>query len=325
MKLDPFGTVVFLPGIICLLLALQWGGTTYAWNSGVIIALFVLSSILLSAFICVQFHVSDKATVPIRIIKQRSIASGVYFSLLCPGSMMVIVYFLPLWFQAIKGVDAVQSGLAFLPLVISLVVASIAAGWITQQTGYYTGTLIASSVIMSIGAGLLTTLQVDTAAARWIGFQILYGAGLGLGMQQASMAAQTCLARKDVMIGISLMFFFQGLGGSIFISVGESVFTHSLVSQLGTVADLDPAMIVNTGATDLRNVVPLQLLEALLVAYNAALSDTLKVAVACAVATIVAGLTMEWKSVKGLRQGGPSGEAVKEAVKEAKGEDIATK
>ena len=320
MKLDPLGTVVFLPGIVCLLLALQWGGTTYAWNSGVIIALFVLSGILLSAFVCIQFRLGDKATVPIRIIKQRSIAAGVYFSLVCAGAMMVIVYFLPLWFQAIKGVDAVQSGIDFIPLVISLVFASIAAGWITQKTGYYTGTIIACSVIMSIGAGLLTTLQVDTASARWIGFQILFGVGLGLGMQQASMAAQACLAPKDVMTGIALMFFFQGIGGSIFISVGESVFTHSLVSQLSTIAGLDPATIVNTGATDLRNAVPPQVLGALLVAYNAALSDTLKVALACAVATIVGGLTMEWKSIKGLKRGGPGGPAVSE---EAKAENVA--
>jgi len=168
--------------------------------------------------------------------------------------------------------------------------------------------LLACSVIMSIGAGLLTTLQIDTSAKKWIGYQVLYGFGLGLGMQQAGMAAQTCLDKKDVMTGIALMFFMQGLGGSIFISVGQLVFMHSLVSHLSKVADLDPSLIVHTGATELRNLVPPQYLEVLL-AYNAALSDTLKVAVACASATILAGLTMEWKSLKGIKQGGASGEA----------------
>jgi len=128
-------------------------------------------------------------------------------------------------------------------------------------------------------------------------------------MQQAGMAAQTCLDRKDVMTGVSLMFFMQGLGGSIFVSIGQTVFTHSLVSHLSKVANLNPAMIVNTGATELRNLVPPQYLQNVLVAYNVALSDTLKVAVACASATILAGLTMEWKSLKGLKQGGASGEA----------------
>jgi len=309
VKLDPYGTIVFLPGVVCLLLALQWGGTTYPWGSARIIVLFILSAILLSAFVCIQFWQGDNATVPIRIIKQRNVASGVYFSITSPGSMMIMIYYLPLWFQAIKGVSAVKSGIDTLPLVLSLVIASIIAGGLTQKTGYYVPQLLACSVIMSIGAGLLTTLQIDTGAKIWIGYQVLYGFGLGLGMQQAGMAAQTCLDKKDVMTGIALMFFMQGLGGSIFISVGQLVFTHSLVSHLSKVANLDPSLIVYTGATELRNLVPPQYLENVLLAYDAALSDTLKVAVACASATILAGLTMEWKSLKGLKQGGASGEA----------------
>jgi len=201
VKLDPFGSLVFLPAIICLLLALQWGGTTYAWGNARIIVLFILTGILLSIFVAIQFKSGDNATVPIRVINQRSILAGAYYSIFGPGSMMVIIYFLPLWFQAIKGVSAVHSGINTLPLVIALVVASITAGAITSKTGYYVGQLYAATIIMSIGAGLLTTLKVDTPSKTWIGYEILYGFGLGLGMQQAGMAAQTCLSKKDVMTG----------------------------------------------------------------------------------------------------------------------------
>ena len=214
-----------------------------------------------------------------------------------------------------------KSGVDTLPLVMSLVIASILAGAITAKTGYYVGQLIACSIIMSIGAGLLTTLKVNTGHSMWIGYQVLYGFGLGLGMQQAGMAAQTCLDKKDVMTGVPLMFFFQGLGGSIFISIGQTVFSHSLVSNLSKVAHLDPSMIIKTGATDLRNLVPAQYLSAVLVAYNAALSDTLKVGLACAVATIIAGLTMEWKNLHGLKQGGPSGEAASKKEREEKAKE----
>lgn len=305
MKLDPLGTIVFLPGIICLLLPLQWGGTTYAWSDARIIVLFILSGILLSLFMYIQYRSGDTATIPFRIIKNRSIAAGAYFSAVTPGSMMVIIYFLPIWFQAIKGVSAVHSGIDTIPLVMSLVVASIIAGGLTAKTGYYTGQLILSSIIMSVGAGMLTTLQVDTRHSKWIAYEFLYGFGLGLGLQQAGMAAQTCLAKKDVMTGVALMFFWQGLGGAVFVSVGQTVFTQSLVknlrSTLANLGDITPANIVNTGATEIRNIVPAQYLPQVLVAYNAALSDTLKVGVACAVASILGGLSMEWKSVKGLK------------------------
>jgi len=303
-KLDPWGTAVFLPGAVCLLLALQWGGTTYPWSNPRIIVLFILGGLLLAIFIIIQFKSGDYATVPIRVITQRSVASGCFFSGVSSGAMYVVVYFLPVWFQAIKGVSAVRSGIDTLPLILGLVVASILSGAITQKTGYYVGQLIACSVIMSIGAGLLTTLNVNTNAPHWIGYQIIFGFGLGLGMQQASMAAQTCLDKKDVMIGVSVVFFAQCLGGAIWLSIAQTVFNQSLVSHLQSVANLDPSILVRTGATELKNVVPAQALGAVLEAYNYALTGTFKVAVACAATTIISGLTMEWRSVKeGKKEG----------------------
>jgi hypothetical protein len=127
------------------------------------------------------------------------------------------------------------------------------------------------------------------------------------------MAAQTCLEKKDVMIGVSIMFFFQGLGGSIWLTVGQTIFSHSLVSYLST--GIDRGLIINTGATELRDLVPPQQLPAVLHAYNAALMNTMKLAVACAAATIIGGLTMEWRSVKGLKQGGPKVSVAEQAVK----------
>ena len=125
-----------------------------------------------------------------------------------------------------------------------------------------------------------------------------------MGMQQAGMAAQTCLNNKDVMTGVSIMFFFQGLGGSVFITVAQTIFTHGLVKYLGSTTGVSIQQIVHTGATELRDLVPEQMLGEVLVAYNRALSDTFKVGLACACATILAGLTMEWRSVKGRKSGG---------------------
>jgi hypothetical protein len=101
----------------------------------------------------------------------------------------------------------------------------------------------------------------------------------------------------------------QGLGGAAFVSVGQVIFTNSLVKKLNSVASISPYIIVHTGATEIRNIVPPQYLEKVLVAYNGALSDTMKLSLACAAATIIAGLTMEWKSVKGLKKGGPPAKA----------------
>lgn len=76
------------------------------------------------------------------------------------------------------------SGIDNLPLVISLVIGGIAAGLLVSKIGYYTPFMIGTAVLMPIGAGLITTFHLDTSSAAWIGYQVLFGFGLGIGMQQ---------------------------------------------------------------------------------------------------------------------------------------------
>lgn len=88
-SMDPIGTAVFIPSIVCALLALQWGGTKYAWSNPRIIALFVLFGVLALIFGGIQFWKGDNATVPPRIIKQRTMAAAAWFSL-CLGAAFFI-------------------------------------------------------------------------------------------------------------------------------------------------------------------------------------------------------------------------------------------
>jgi hypothetical protein len=106
--------------------------------------------------------------------------------------MVLVIYYLPLWFQAINNVTAVESGIMNIPMILSLVAASIVTGFSISRLGYYTPFIIMSSIIMSIGMELITTFTVDTGHATWIGYQVIIVLGMGLGMQQANVAVQTC-------------------------------------------------------------------------------------------------------------------------------------
>ncbi|RFU29857.1 hypothetical protein B7463_g6471, partial [Scytalidium lignicola] len=315
-RLDPFGTLVFLPGIVCLLLTLQWGGSTYPWNDGRIIALFVVAGILLIIFVCIQIWRQEDATVPPRIIIQRSIACSALYSFFLGGTMISLIYFLPLWFQAIKGATPLHSGIDNLPLVLSLVVATIIVGAVITNTGYYNPWMFACSTFMSIGAGLITTFKTDTSSAKWIGYQVIFGLGLGMGMQQAGLAAQAVLSKKDVSTGVSIMFFAQSLGGALFICIGQAVFSNNLTQSLGKISGIDTEIILKAGATGLRHIVPGVLLPMVLSSYNTALSKAFIVALAAACFSIVSAIGVEWKNVKGLEHGGPSPENVPETPTE---------
>jgi len=297
---DIYGTIIFLPTIVCLLLALQWGGSKYPWNDGRIIALFVIFALLLAVFIFIQFREGDNATVPPRVLKQRSVAGGAWFAACLGASFFVFVYFLPIWFQAIKGVSATKSGIMNLPLILGLVIISMVSGVAVTTLGYYTPFILISAVLMSIGSALLTTLKPNSGHAEWIGYQAMFGFGVGFGMQQTLIAVQTVLPKKDIPVGTAIIMFSQTLGGALFISVAQNVQTNELLKQLQSVVpDLDPAVVLSTGATELKNVIPQQYLAGVLTAYNTAITNTFYVGVAMAVVSIFGAIAMEWKSVKG--------------------------
>ena len=304
-QFDPYGTVVFMPCVICLLLALQWGGSKYPWHNGRIIALFVVFGILAIAFVAIQIWRQENATVPPRILKKRSIAASVWYIMCLGGSFFGVIYYVPIWFQAIKGTSATESGIRNLPMILSLVIFSLIAGGLVTATGYFTPFMIASSILMAIGAGLIATFKVDSPPAHWIGYQIVYGLGVGIGMQQSLIAAQAVLDIKDVPTGTSVLIFAQTFGGALFISVAQNVFTNRLASNLvQQVPTLNPAIVINSGATELSKAVTAQdptQLSGVLSAYNNALDQTYYVSVALAALSIFGSVFVEWKSIKGKK------------------------
>ncbi|KAJ5166138.1 uncharacterized protein N7482_004919 [Penicillium canariense] len=301
-EFDLLGSLFFLPAIICLLLALQWGGTKYPWSDARIIALFVVFGVLIIVFIGLQWWGQERATVPPRLIKNRNVWGSAWYALAIGAAYFVLTYYLPIWFQAIKGATAVKSGIMNLPTIISVVVVSILAGGLVTACGYYTPFMIASSIIMTIGAGLLSTLEVDSGHPKWIGYQALFGIGLGLGMQQPMIVAQTALSAGDVPSGTAIVMFAQTLGGSIFISVAQNVFQNQLFQNLRVDApSANAAELVSAGATMLRSVVSGPVLERVLVAYNDAITQTFYVAVAMGALSLFGPIFIEWLSVKGKK------------------------
>jgi hypothetical protein len=204
---------------------------------------------------------------------------------------------LPIWFQAIQGVTAVNSGIKLLPLVLALVFATGSTGALVSRIGYYTPVLLVGNVLMAVGAGLLTTLQVDTPQSKWIGYEFLFGFGLGATFQTPNVAAQTVLRTRDVPVGTALIMFGQLLGGAIFISVGQNVLNNQLLARLGHLEGFDPGHLKNNGATTLTDL-PDHVKAEVLDAYNEALRRVFQVALILACLSMVGAVFMEWRSVK---------------------------
>ncbi|KAI1082704.1 putative efflux pump [Whalleya microplaca] len=299
-RFDPVGTLLFMPSIVCLLLALQWGGNKYEWKSQRILALFGVFAVLFIAFLYVQYTQQENATVPPRIMKQRTVWAGSIFLFGVGSSFFIMVFYIPIWFQSVQGVSAVESGIRNLPFLISVVVLSMGTGVLVTMFGYYAPFMILGTVTMSVGGGLLSTWKPDTPTGIWIGYQIIAGAGVGMSLQQPLMAAQTVLEPKDIPTGTAVLVFVQTIGGALFVSVGQTVFTNQLAKQLAeNVPGLDPAIVLGAGATNLLDNVPPELASGVVLSYNNALTTTFLVGTGLAAFTILGSAMIEWKSVRG--------------------------
>jgi MFS family permease len=129
--------------------------------------------------------------------------------------LLMATYYLPLWYQATRGVTATRSGLNILPYMLSTVVAAAVSGGIISKTGRYWPFLLGSPLLLSVGAGLLYTISSNTNNGTIIAFQIIYGIGVGGAMQNTIISIQAEFADDEAMIpqATSLVNFTQLLGG----------------------------------------------------------------------------------------------------------------
>lgn len=96
--------------------------------------------------------------------------------------------------------------------------------------------------------------------------------------------------------------FSQTLGGALFISVAQNVFTNSLIKNLKQVVPgLDPQLVLAVGATSLKQAIPEQFLPGVQSAYNDTLMNTFYVSTAMAAVSFFGAIAFEWKSVKGKK------------------------
>ncbi|KAI8944191.1 MFS general substrate transporter [Xylaria longipes] len=298
-QFDLSGTFFLIPSIISLLLALQWGGSKYPWSDGRIIALFVVFGVLAIVFWCVELWQKDLATVPLRILKNKNILGGVWYGVWLGASVFIFTYYLPIWFQAIQGVSATQSGIHNLPSILGLVVFALVGGVLATALGQFVPLLIVSSIISAVGAGLLSTLKVDSGIGFWLGYQLIMAAGVGIGAQNVMLVAQVAVPLTDMAMATSILSFTQTLSSSIFLAVAQNVFQNQLIHNLAAKAPgVDATSVINQGATALRKTVTTEQLSAVLEAYNEAIIQTFYVAVAANALSIAGPIFMDWLSLK---------------------------
>jgi hypothetical protein len=177
------------------------------------------------------------------------------------------------------------------------------------RIGYYLPFAVASGVLATIGSGLTTTLTPTTATGVWIGYQILMGAGRGMGIQIPIVAVQNNAPKEEISTVNALVVFSQNLGGVVWLTLAQVVFSNHLRYGLETYApDVNPELVIVAGARGVREAVPAALLPGVLLAYSKAFDHVMYLTTGAAGATFLSAFGMGWKSIKKVQPVKPAPE-----------------
>lgn len=184
--LDPLGFALFAGAVTMLLLALTWGGGQFSWSSATIIGLLCGGSTTMLFFCFWVSFKGDKALIPPSSLSRRSIYVGGIVIFFQGGASQAVPFFLPLWFQAIKGDGPSESAVHLLPSLATTVLGLVLFGSLVRKLHYIPPWAILGSLVATVGSALCTTLTRDSHIGEWVGFQILTSVGRGIALQVVS-------------------------------------------------------------------------------------------------------------------------------------------
>ncbi|KAJ7802277.1 ABC transporter [Mycena olivaceomarginata] len=289
-RLDFVGAIIVAGAVTCLILALQWGGNTKPWGDKavIIVSPFLLPFekiiqsvrsalcsrvVLAAAYVAWEIYMGEQAMTPTAIFRSRSVWAILAYCVLARFSLLLFSYYIPIFYQAVRGRSATSSGIDLLPFMFSIVLTVIIGGQISAKTGHLWPLLVTAPVFLAIGSGLLYTLTTSTTSAKLIGFQILAGIGTGMGMQNSILAMQVEFNATPKLIGqaTSMGSFAQMLGGTLGLGIAEPVFASELAKYLARYAPDAPAQIVRESPTNIWSKLPEEMIPGVVRSYLEAL------------------------------------------------------
>ncbi|KAL7785670.1 major facilitator superfamily domain-containing protein [Trichoderma afarasin] len=281
LHMDPVGAALVIAFVVCYLLAIQDGGTKFPWNSAHEIGLLVGGAVIVGSFILWEWFQKDTAMFSFRLAKQRIYIVESVFSFFYSGAYYLVLYYLPIYFQSIDNASAQSSGVRNLPLIVAVVISMLCSGAYISATGIAAPIIVAGTALSTICTGLLYTLDIGTSEGKWIGYQIIGGVGWGIASQIPIITVQATAPAIDLAEVTAMLLFLQTLGGAGMVSAAQAGFVNVMINNLPkTAPGVNPALVVSTGAADLRKVFSDDQIPGILVAYMQGLKAAFAIGIA---------------------------------------------
>jgi EmrB/QacA subfamily drug resistance transporter len=215
------------------------------WGDTKVIVSLVAAVVLLVTFGFIEVR-SRSALVPIRVLRNRD-RTGAYLISLCIGTALFgMFFFLTLFVQTVWGYDALRTGISYLPMVATIMVASAVASQLVNRIG--ARPLMITGAILGTGGmvWLSRITEHSTYAGGLLGPMMLTAFGMGLLFVPISLVALTKVAENDTGVASSLLNVGQQVGGALGLAVLGTVAWSAVSSSLHSQAAAAAAAAKNT-------------------------------------------------------------------------------
>jgi EmrB/QacA subfamily drug resistance transporter len=230
-RIDYLGAAVLTAGLSAIVLFASLGGTSYAWNSPLILALIAIAVAMIAVFPFVERHAAEPI-LPMSLFRNRTFVVTSAVGFIIGLALFGAVTYLPLYLQVVKGHSPTVSGLLITPMMAGLLVTSILSGNLISRFGHYRPFPIAGTAVATVGLLLLSRIGVSTSTLYTALSMLVLGLGLGMTMQVLVLAVQNSVDYRDLGVATSGSTLFRQIGGSIGVSAFGAIFSSRLASEL---------------------------------------------------------------------------------------------
>jgi EmrB/QacA subfamily drug resistance transporter len=252
-RIDYLGIATLTVALVSLLLATSLGGTSYPWGSATILGLYALGVVALVGFVVVERR-AEEPVIPLRLFRSSVFTASNVASFAVAMVMFGSIIYIPVYAQGVLGVDATNSGLILMPLMLGLIVMGILSGLVITRTGRYKGIMLTGVAIMGAGLYLLTRLSATSTQAQLTLAMVVLGVGLGMAMQQYTLVVQNAAARSDLGVATASTQFFRNVGSTVGIAVFGTVMTSGLAAAIAGHLPAEVAARMPAGSVDAGSV-----------------------------------------------------------------------
>ncbi|KAL1616300.1 hypothetical protein SLS56_011464 [Neofusicoccum ribis] len=224
-RIDYTGNAILVASVTAILLALTYGGTRYPWSSWRVILPLVLGFCGLGAFQVYEVsRFCAEPMTPPHLFKNRTSAAAFYLTFIHALFSFWIIYFLPVYFQAVLLKGPTRSGVLLLPTVVTIVPGGLISGLILSKFGRYRPLHVIGFALMTLGIGLFILLDENSGIAIYVILQIIAGMGSGLALTTLLPATQAALSEKDTASSTAAWSFVRSFGTVWGVSVPAAIF-----------------------------------------------------------------------------------------------------